>query len=211
MNSTLSPRQLESLENDGYVVVETSKIPLGQQLINISELRKLSKRLYQQQYFKTATIGALKNTETTQEIRNDFTLWIDAEKWPQGLTDSETETLKKYCRFLTQTQETLRNYFRLSLNSYETHFAIYPKGHFYKKHVDQTAQNNHRYFSFVLYLNEDWSLIDGGNLVGYKDQNKIFDILPKGHNFIVFQSSIEHEVLPTLKERYSITGWFRND
>lgn len=207
MNSTLSPHQLESLENDGYVVVETSKSPL----INIPELKKLSLRLYHKQYFKAATIVESKNAQPIQEIRNDFTLWIDEQKWPEGLTASENEALKHYCQFLSLTRETLKNYFRVSLNSYETHFAVYPKGHFYKKHVDQTATNNRRYFSFVLYLNEQWSPADGGQLVGYKAENKIFEVLPLAPNLIVFKSSLEHEVLPAMKERFSITGWFRND
>lgn len=207
MISTLSPDQLESLENDGYVVVETSE----KSLINTTELKKLSLRLYQKQYFKAAGIGPSNNAQLNHEIRNDFTFWIDEQNWPEGLTYSESMALKNYCRFLDLTRDTLKNYFRIGLNSYETHFAVYPPGHFYKKHVDQTADNNRRYFSFVLYLNELWSPKDGGQLVGYKGDQEIFKILPLNQTLIVFQSSVEHEVLPSLKERFSMTGWFRND
>lgn len=211
MNSTLSLNHLECLENNGFVVVDVSNLLSGQELIDAGELRKISHRLYQQHFFKTAAIGESKNSVPMQEIRNDFTLWIDSEKWPTGLIFSEIETLNNYCHFLNLTRETLKNYFRLSLNSYETHFAIYPKGHFYKKHVDQTSSNNRRFFSFVLYLNQEWSLNDGGNLVGYQGPEKIFDVLPKEQTLIIFKSSLEHEVRPTQKERYSVTGWFRHD
>ena len=151
MISTLSPNDLERLESAGYIVVETAKNPL----IQCAQLKRLSERLYAEKYFNTATIGEAKTTQQTKsEIRNDFTLWIDDKNWPSGLKPDEIDLLQNFCHSLTQIQTELKNYFRLSLNSYETHFAIYPKGHFYKKHVDQTAENNRRHFSFVLYLNE---------------------------------------------------------
>ncbi len=209
MISTLSPNDLERLESAGYIVVETSKNPL----IQCTQLKRLSERLYAEKYFKTATIGEAKTTQQNKpEIRNDFTLWIDDKNWPSGLKPDEIDLLQNFCHSLTQIQTELKNYFRLSLNSYETHFAIYPKGHFYKKHVDQTAENNRRHFSFVLYLNQGpWSESEGGQLVGYKGSEKVFEVLPTGDRMIIFFSSIEHEVLPTQRERFSITGWFRND
>lgn len=209
MISTLSPIDLERLESFGYVVIETS----NNHLIQCSQLKQIAERLYCEKHFKTATIGETKKNQWIQpEIRNDFTLWIDDKTWPLGLTARETKTLQNYLDFLTQTQQELKNYFRISLTSFETHFAIYPKGHFYKKHIDQTANSNHRHFSFVLYLNEaPWIEADGGQLIGYNGPEKIFEVLPTGQRMILFLSSIEHEVLPTSRERYSITGWFRND
>lgn len=208
MISTLSPQELTNLEQNGFVVVEASNHPL----IKACELRKISQKLYSQKHFKSAAIGETKlDIQAANKIRNDFTLWIDEGNWPADLSVEDIQKLQDYLQFLNLTRETLKNFFRISLNSFETHFAIYPTGHFYKKHVDQTAQNNRRYFSFVLYLNEKWQAADGGHLVGYKGQDKIFDIVPSEGRLIIFFSSLEHEVLPTSKERFSITGWFRND
>jgi SM-20-related protein len=40
---------------------------------------------------------------------------------------------------------------------------------------------------------------------------RIEDVLPVGGRLVVFLSEeIPHEVMPTLKERISITGWLRN-
>ena len=49
----------------------------------------------------------------------------------------------------------------LSLKDYETHFAIYPPGTFYEKHVDQFQSSGARKISFAFYLNENWTQSDG--------------------------------------------------
>ena len=67
----------------------------------------------------------------------------------------------------------------------------------------------------ILYLNESWTKADGGQLRMYFPQKdgseRVEDVLPLGGRLVVFLSEeIPHEVLPTLKERISITGWLRN-
>ncbi|MCB0627245.1 MAG: 2OG-Fe(II) oxygenase, partial [Saprospiraceae bacterium] len=38
------------------------------------------------------------------------------------------------------------------------------------------------------------------------------EILPVGGRLVLFRSELlEHEVLPARRERYSLTGWLRND
>ena len=205
MISTLSHQELQRLDHDGFVVLEPTSLDCAQ-------LKNVAQKLYQEKYFKSATIGASNTVKSNfSEIRNDFTLWIDLNDLPASLQNAETEILKNYCRFLEIVLADLKNYFRISLNSFETHFAVYPKGHFYKKHVDQTALNNKRHFSFVIYLNENWTQADGGRFLGYKDNQKSFDCLPLMGKMIIFLSSLEHEVSPANRERFSISGWFRND
>lgn len=140
------------------------------------------------------------NALPTNIIRNDYTYWLE-----KNHTAVESEALEG----LDQLRVALKNYFRISLTHFECHFALYPKGHFYKTHVDQTAENNKRFFSFVIYLNENWNEQLGGKLVGYNNNQKIFELLPHFGQMIVFRSDIPHEVEPSEGERRSIAGWFR--
>jgi SM-20-related protein len=95
------------------------------------------------------------------------------------------------------------------INDYEFHYALYEKGSFYKKHLDQFKGNNSRQFTLIFYLNEDWESGDGGELRVYID-NAYRDIQPNNQKAVFFKSSeIEHEVLESQTQRMSITGWLR--
>jgi SM-20-related protein len=65
----------------------------------------------------------------------------------------------------------------------------------------------------ILYLNPDWKIVDGGALRLYldnEDLQRYQDIYPYAGRLVVFLSDrFYHEVLPATRERYSITGWFR--
>lgn len=170
---------------------------------SLSLLNCAQERLQSQQ-FRDAGLAAVQNiNESTLRIRNDQIFWLDAKS--NNLSVSE----KKFLAFLEQFQSELKNDLRISLTEVETHFAFYDKGHYYHKHKDTTQNNNKRVISFVLYLNEDWQESDGGHLVGYKDDEVIFRIRPELGKMIVFTSDLEHEVLPTQRGRFSLTGWFR--
>lgn len=147
---------------------------------------------------QSATIT--KSTDQTKAIRNDFTYWLEKEHHP-----TESKVLENLEQVLTA----LKNHFRISLSHLECHFAFYPSGHFYKKHIDQTDSNNKRFFSFVIYLNPNWKAADGGKLVGYHQEQKLFEVMPHFGEMIVFRSDIPHEVETSHNERRSIAGWFR--
>ncbi|MES2801005.1 MAG: 2OG-Fe(II) oxygenase [Bdellovibrionota bacterium] len=139
-------------------------------------------------------------SEQAKAIRNDLTYWLEKEHHP---------TEQKALEGLDQVLQSLKKYFRISLTHLECHFAFYPPGHFYKKHIDQTKDNNKRFFSFVIYLNPDWKITDGGKLVGYSEERKLFEVMPLFGEMIIFRSDIPHEVETSFSERRSIAGWFR--
>jgi SM-20-related protein len=91
--------------------------------------------------------------------------------------------------------------------------ALYPPGSFYRKHLDQFRGATHRKVSAILYLNPDWSPADGGELRLYlapSGEGDHLDIAPLGGTLVTFLSDrFHHEVLPTRRERRSLTGWFR--
>lgn len=145
--------------------------------------------------------AALANTVMETSIRNDLICWLD-DKNPSS-TESQ----------LLQGLETLRlelkTYFRISLDHFEVHYAVFPKGHYYLKHTDQKENNNHRFFSFVIYLNENWISDDGGRLLIYDQDELVFKMAPQLGQMILFRSDLVHEVEVSHTERQSITGWIR--
>ncbi len=50
------------------------------------------------------------------------------------------------------------------ITGYEFHYALYEKGSFYKKHLDQFRNNDSRQYSLIVYLNDGWLQGDGGEL-----------------------------------------------
>ena len=97
------------------------------------------------------------------------------------------------------------------ITGYEFHYALYEKGSFYKKHLDQFQNNKSRAFSMIMYLNADWQEQDGGELCIYHDDyNQI--VAPLNGKCVFFKSSeLAHEVLLTHQPRLSITGWLKSD
>ena len=72
--------------------------------------------------------------------------------------------------------------------------------------------------SVVVYLNDNWSDDDGGELILYDNQllassdtdTRIVIVTPNLGTIVVFLSEeFPHEVLPAKGDRYSIAGWFR--
>lgn len=200
MEKSLSDKILDDLSGQGWTVVS--------QFIPDHLVKKLlqeQKELLQQGEFRNAGIGKGETFQVKPEIRGDKVMWLDQEQ----LSSVQQEYLQK----IEELRLLLNQEFYLGLKSFECHFSQYPPRTFYKKHVDQFKQTSYRIISCILYLNLDWKEEDGGQLRIYtpEDNPDIYqDILPVGGTFVCFRSEdIPHEVLPTQKERFSITGWLR--
>ena len=97
----------------------------------------------------------------------------------------------------------------LGLLSFEGHYAIYPPGAFYRRHRDRFRDDDARVLSCVLYLNDAWTLADGGALRIHLGGGQLRDVLPAGGTLVCFLAErYEHEVLPTARERLAVSGWF---
>ena len=171
------------------------------------ELLKEQTDLLNQGQFKKAAVGKGDQKQVRSEIRSDEVLWMD----PTALSPLQAIFWEK----IEELKQVLNRRCFLGLKSFEGHFARYPIGSFYKRHVDQFHAVPHRIVTVILYLNESWTEADGGQLRMYFPQKdgseRIEDVLPLGGRLVVFLSEeIPHEVLPTKKERISITGWLRN-
>ena len=152
---------------------------------------------YGQDQFKKAGVGKGAALTVSEDVRKDSILWIDREPKNGFVSD--------YAAFVKGLFPQLNRHFFLPLKDIELMYAIYEKGSFYKKHRDRFKENQHRFFTVVLYLT-DWQPGDGGELVIYKDHTQI-KVNPVAGTFAIFMSELEHEVLPANVRRYSITGW----
>ena len=163
--------------------------------------------LLNQGQFTKAAVGKGDQKQVRAEIRSDEVLWMDS----TSLSPLQAIFWEK----VAEVQQVLNRRCFLGLKSFEGHFARYPIGSFYKRHLDQFHAVPHRIVTIILYLNESWTEADGGQLRMYFPQEdgseRVEDVLPVGGRLVVFLSEeIPHEVLPTRKERISITGWLRN-
>jgi SM-20-related protein len=98
------------------------------------------------------------------------------------------------------------------LFSFESHFAHYAPGDYYKRHYDAFKGEANRILSIVTYLNPGWMQSDGGELVIYRDDQdrEGIRVVPLHGTIVVFLSALfPHEVLPAERDRYSVAGWFR--
>ena len=151
--------------------------------------------------FVDARIGADRSLQRREGIRGDRICWLGAAAF-----SAETFVLHS----LEQLRLCLNEGAYLGLFDLEIHYAWYPPGAAYARHVDRPLGRAGRRVSMVLYLNEPWSEADGGTLRIYADDGRFRDIQPKGGRLVLFLSeSREHEVLLTRVPRLSLTGWFR--
>jgi SM-20-related protein len=166
-------------------------------------LKKHLLELYKNNDFSDAGIGINGSAQQNKSIRSDKILWLDEAANIQ-LEKSLFTLMHEFILYLNQTCYT-------GITGFEFHYAMYEKGSFYAKHLDQFKQQSSRAFSMIHYLNEDWQQEDGGELclhLGDIQQR----IAPISGTSVFFKSNeIAHEVLVTQVPRLSITGWLRVD
>ncbi len=162
--------------------------------------------------FKPAGVGRQADFQVQENIRTDKIYWLESDKEPTA----------EFLQIMEALRIGLNRRLFLGLNVYESHFAHYPVGAFYKKHVDAFRENNerrqlqetqsNRVLSTVLYLNEAWQANSGGELILYSETGEqvLEKIFPEFGRIVIFLSEkFPHEVLPATRERNSIAGWFR--
>jgi SM-20-related protein len=138
------------------------------------------------------------------ELRGDHILWVDESKAGPALHDvlGQLEALR----------QSVNQSLFLGLFELETHFAVYPPGGGYQRHLDRFRDDDRRSLTVILYLNEaDWREEDGGLLRFWPDPDAApVEILPAGGTLVTFLSDrFWHEVLPANRQRLSLTGWFK--
>ncbi len=182
---------IDELAQQDYVIIDDFLSDSLYQEVRTHFLNKIDE-------FDQAGIGSLDNHMIKRNIRGDFTYWLDRKR------DSQLD----FWNLLDETMQVLNRYCFLSLSGFEFHFAHYPSGGHYDKHVDQFADRNNRMISVVIYLNEGWTEGDGGELEIFTSEEESFLVQPVARRCAMFKSAIvPHAVCHAHKSRYSLTGW----
>lgn len=158
--------------------------------------------LHEQALLSPAGIGRGKNHLLNEEVRGDYTHWLDGSSLAQ----------QTYLALMRELKNTLNRELYLGLFEYECHYALYPPGAFYKKHLDSFRGRTNRKVTTVVYLNSAWQTENAGEMRLYHPQTNqpLFDVAPRSGTLVCFMSEeLPHEVLPTRADRKSIAGWFR--
>ena|SRR5690554_574998 len=158
--------------------------------------------LREQSRLSPAGIGRGKNHLLNEDVRGDYTHWFDGSSLAQ----------QSYLAIMRELKNTLNRELFLGLFEYECHYALYPPGAFYKKHLDSFRGRTSRKVTTVVYLNSAWQTEDAGEMRLYNPQTNqvLLDVAPRSGTLVCFMSEdLPHEVLPTNKNRMSIAGWFR--
>jgi len=182
-------------------LAENDFLVLDNQLLEkeVLELKNDLLKRKEEDAFKQAGIGTLNEFQIAKSIRGDKISWLKPSE--------ATGALKDFFLSVDELIRMLNRYCFLSLSGFEFHYAHYPSGTFYKRHLDQFSSRNNRMISLIVYLNTGWAKGDGGELAIYFD-DKTEIIEPIGGRVVIFKSDVlEHEVLLSDKDRYTLTGW----
>ena len=134
-------------------------------------------------------------------IRGDKIQWLES---------GQHVAIDRYLVLMEHIRVAINQTLFLGLEDFEGHFALYPAGAFYKKHLDRFRDDDRRVVTCIAYLNEQWLPEQGGELRMYLDDGQTHDVVPQAGTLIVFMSAQwPHEVLPATRDRLSITGWLR--
>lgn len=194
-SAPLTTQIIDALVGPGYVILDK---PLPDEL-----LQKLATRLnqYQQQGMRPAGIGRGKELQQNPDIRGDTIHWLSQEDADEAV----------FLAWMDELRQVINRELFLGLQEYESHFAHYPPGSFYQKHLDAFKGEPGRKISTVLYLNQDWDKSAGGELIVYDQDGRVLQtITPDYGKLVIFLSEVfPHEVKPATCDRRSIAGWFK--
>ncbi|MEZ5009334.1 MAG: 2OG-Fe(II) oxygenase [Chitinophagales bacterium] len=169
----------------------------------IKPLRQNVFRLYETERMHEAGVGNNAKLIRDKQTRSDKIFWLDRKEKDQ-FENSFLDVIDQFVAYLNSTCYA-------GISNYEFHYALYEKGSFYKRHIDQFRDNNKRAFTMIMYLTDNWQAGDGGELCIYHE-DRTEKIAPTSGKCVFFKSSaLEHEVLLSHAPRMSITGWLKTN
>jgi SM-20-related protein len=154
--------------------------------------------------YEQARVGRRRNRQVNTFVRRDSIAWIKGEHPLDQAWLTWADSLRLH----------INRSLMLGLVGFESHYAYYRPGTFYRRHVDAFRGDSNRVVSLVCYLNPSWQAADAGELVLYDpdaDGRELGRFPPTLGTLAVYLSEVfPHEVLPTTADRFSLTGWFRS-
>jgi SM-20-related protein len=190
---------VERIAESGWCVVPDFLTPEV-----VADLRALCRARLAEGRFHAAGVGA-GVARLMNEVRGDAILWVEA--------DDPEPSARLYLKATEALRQAVNRELFMGLAELEVHFAAYPAGAFYKKHLDRFRDDDRRALTAIVYLNEDWDESDGGLLRFWPDASGVgepVEIIPRGGVLVTFLSDrFWHEVLPAQRQRLALTGWFK--
>ncbi len=190
------PDWLEALTTEGFAVLpgwlaEAPVAALRAELPSGGNLEGLQR----------AGVGRGGERRVLDSVRGDWIRWLD------GSSPAQEGFLQR----MEAVRLDVNRGLQLGVFELEAHFALYPPGSGYERHLDAFQNDNPRRLSAVLYLNREWAAADGGELAIYDAGGyEIRRVLPEGGTLVLFLSQrVPHAVLPAIRWRASIAAWFR--
>ncbi|CAH0475926.1 unnamed protein product [Peronospora belbahrii] len=227
--SNLDPSDLFALkhpESPGFIV---KKEFLGRQhALAVSDALK---DLAPNQTFYEAKVGIGDNARNDQTVRGDKILWIQTPS-DLDLSNGDKRTSHAILYLRRQVESLVYGLKKVSpdmglQNIVSMQLAIFSgNGSRFVKHCDtnlnalreedgvKSKNGLVRLITCVYYLNDQWEPEHGGHLRVHLKESKVlpscrWDIPPKLDTLVVFRSlDVEHEVLPTYRERKALTIWY---
>ncbi|MCB9558544.1 MAG: 2OG-Fe(II) oxygenase [Deltaproteobacteria bacterium] len=150
-----------------------------------------------------AGVGRHFDFQHNAKVRGDVIRWIDND----SPAPDECDWLAAVGGFISYLNRSCYT----GLCDFEFHYASYQRGSGYARHLDQFRDDKRRKFSLLLYLNDNWTDSDGGELVLYPEDAEPVVVAPLGGRVVFFRSDqLAHEVRPSLsRERLSLAGWLK--
>ena len=184
----------DALASDGWCVLE--------QLLPHEATEALARECAAMHAAQQMTPARVGTDRTATVLRGDRTRWFE--------TNALSAAQRPFVEAIETLRHTLNRSLMLGLVESEAHYAVYPPGARYTRHLDQLRGRDARVVSAAYYLNADWQPDDGGALRLYLEEGRTHDVLPRAGTLALFLSNrFEHEVLPTARERMSIACWMR--
>lgn len=184
------------LATDGYAIV-TAALPASLLDALLAHLHALDPAAFQ-----PAGIGRSARHQLDPSIRGDIIHWLEP----------DNDATRAYLAWIDALRLELNRRLFLGLFDYECHYACYPPGAHYRRHVDAFKDESSRVVTTVLYLNPQWQPQDGGELLLYRPDGAvpIARIPPVYGTLVLFLSAdFPHEVATARRTRHSVSGWFR--
>lgn len=185
----------DGLSEPGWVVVPDFLDPAA-----TAAIETLLRSRWEAGALRPAGIGRGRTFQVRPEIRSDQVLWVDNEAPPLVLAG--------YLERMETLRAVLNEQLFLGLHEYECHLTTYPRGSFYRRHLDRFADQARRQVSTIFYLNRQWREPDGGEL-RIDTADGIRSVWPEAGTLVAFRAAdFWHEVRRARRLRLSVTGWF---
>jgi SM-20-related protein len=152
--------------------------------------------------FHVAAVGRGAARTERSELRGDRIRWLE----PWDARPAETALFA----FVEALRVAVNEALYLGLFDFEGHYAFYPPGTRYARHLDRFRDDDARVLTLIVYLNDEWTDAHGGALRVECGNGAPRDVCPEGGTLVAFLSDrFPHEVLPAARERLAFSGWFR--